>query len=85
MAITLRLSPEMECELRAAAAEDRRSMNQTVARAVETYLAQREITEIKADPETLLALAEARESVRRGEIVHGPEPVYDLVRSRDDS
>lgn len=85
MAMTLRLPPELECELRTAAAEDHRSMNQTVADAVDTYLAQRETTEIKADPDALRALAEAREAVRMGETVYGSEAVYDLVRSRDAS
>jgi predicted transcriptional regulator len=85
MAMTLRLPPDLESELRAAAAEDHRSMHQAAVHAVEMYLAQRETAEIKADPDALRALAEARQAVRQGEIVYGPEAVYDLVRSRDAS
>jgi len=37
--MTLRLDPQLEAELRAAAEEDHRSVHQTVILAVETYLA----------------------------------------------
>lgn len=80
MAMTLRLSSELEAELRAAAVEDHRSVHQTVIRAVEWYLAERETAEIKADPEALRALAAARESVRDGEVVYGAEAVHDLLQ-----
>ena len=39
MAMTLRLDPQLETELRLAAEEDRRSVHQTVVLAVETFLA----------------------------------------------
>lgn len=80
MAMTLRLPPHLDAELRVAAEEDHRSAHQTVVRAVETYLAQRETAEIKADPDTLRALAEARESVRRGDVVYGTESVRTLLK-----
>src|SRR5674476_1313120 len=60
MAMTLRLDPELDAELRVAAQEDRRSVHQTVVLAIETFLALRETAEVLADPEALRALAEAR-------------------------
>jgi hypothetical protein len=81
MAMTLRLPAQLEAELRAAAEEDRRSVQQTILRAIELFLALRETAEIKADPETLRALAEARESVREGDLVIGTEAVRALVRN----
>ncbi|WP_222432034.1 Arc family DNA-binding protein [Leekyejoonella antrihumi] len=85
MAMTLRLPAEMDEALRAAAAEDHRSVQQEVAHAIEDYLARRETEEIKSDPETLRALAEARESVRAGDVVYGVEAARALVRDRDAS
>jgi len=82
MAMTLRLPPELESELRAAAEEDRRSVQQTVALAVEAYLAMRESAEIKADPEALRALAEAREAIGSGDVVYGVDAVRELVSRR---
>lgn len=82
MAMTLRLSPELEAELRATAEEDHRSVHQTVVHAIETYLALRETSEVKADPDTLRALAEAREAIRDGDIVYGTEPARALVAGR---
>lgn len=79
MAMTLRLPDDLDAALRAAAAEDHRSVQQEVAHAVETYLALRETEEIKSDPETLRALAEARESVRSGDVVYGSEAARALV------
>ncbi|MGI8590698.1 MAG: hypothetical protein ACR2M5_06880 [Nakamurella sp.] len=61
MAMTLRFSPDLDEALRAAAAEDHRSVQQEVTHAVEAYLAPSETEEIKSDPETLRGLAEARE------------------------
>lgn len=78
MAMTLRLPPGLDAELRAAAEEDRRSVHQAVVHAIETYLALRETAEIKADPEALRALAEARE----GDVVYGTEAVRRLVAGR---
>jgi predicted transcriptional regulator len=80
MAMTLRLPPELEDELRSAAEEERRSVQQTVILAVETYLALRETAEVRADPGALRALAEAREAVRDGDVVYGVEAVRDLLR-----
>jgi len=80
--MTLRLPAELDAELRAAAEEDHRSMHQSVVHAIETYLALRETAEIKADPDTLRALAEAREAVRVGDVVYGTEAVRALVKGR---
>jgi predicted transcriptional regulator len=82
MAMTLRLAEDLEAELKAAAEEDRRSMHQAVVLAVELYLAARETAEIKADPETLRALAEARESVREGDVVYGVDAARALLGTR---
>jgi predicted transcriptional regulator len=82
MAMTLRLPPELDAELRAAAEEDHRSVHQAVVHAVEIYLALRETAEVKADPEALRGLAEAREAVRAGDIVYGAEAVRGLVKGR---
>jgi predicted transcriptional regulator len=82
MAMTLRLPPELDAGLRAAADEDRRSVHQEVLHAIETYLALRETTEIKADPDALRALVEAREAVRAGDVVYGTEAARALVRGR---
>jgi hypothetical protein len=59
--------------------EDHRSVHQTVVRAIEIYLALRETAEVKADPATLRALAEAREGVRQGDVVYGTEAVRALI------
>ena len=80
MAMTLRLPADLDAALRVAAAEDHRSVQQEIAHAVETYLALRETEEIKSDPETLRALAEARESVRSGDVVYGSEAARALVK-----
>jgi hypothetical protein len=80
--MTLRLPPAIDEALRAAAAEDHRSVQQEVAHAVEAYLAQRETEEIKSDPETLHALAEARQSIRSGDVVFGSEAARGLIRDR---
>lgn len=80
--MTLRLSAELEAELRATAEEDHRSVHQTVVRAIESYLAMRETSEVKADPDTLRALAEAREKVREGDVVYGAEAVRALLAGR---
>lgn len=85
MAMTLRLPPELETELRLAAEEDRRSVQQTVLLAVERFLAARETAEILADPDTLRALADAREAVRAGDAVHGVDELRRLTRHRDAS
>ena len=80
MAMTVRLPAELDAALRTAATEDHRSVQQEVAHAVETFLALRETVEIKSDPETLRALAEARESVRTGDVVYGSDAVRALVK-----
>ncbi len=82
MAMTIRLPPELDAELRAAAEEDHRSLHQAVVHAVEIYLALRETAEVKADPDALRSLAEAREAVRAGDIVYGAEAVRGLVKGR---
>lgn len=82
MTMTLRLPPQFEAELRAVASEDHRSVHATVLLAVEDYLARRETAAVKADPEALRALAEAREAVRDGDVAYGVEPVRELLRGR---
>ena len=82
MAMTLRLDPQLEAELRLAAAEDRRSVQQTVVLAVETFLALRETAEVRADPEALRALAEARRAVQDGDVVYGTDAIRALLRDR---
>ncbi len=66
--MTLRLPEHLAAELREVAKEDHRSVHQTVVLAVEAWLAARETAEIKSDPDTLRALATAREEVARGEV-----------------
>ena len=80
--MTLRLPPALDAELRLAAEEDHRSLHQAVVHAVETYLALRETAEIKADPEALRALAEARDAVRAGDVVYGADAVRTLLAGR---
>lgn len=82
MAMTLRLPEDLDAELRDAAEEDHRSVHQTVVHAIETYLTLRETAEIKADPDTLRHLAEAREAVRAGDVVYGTEGVHALLEGR---
>jgi len=82
MAMTLRLDPQLEAELRLAAEEDRRSVQQTVVLAVEAFLALRETAEVRADPEALRALAEARQAVQEGDVVYGTDAVRALLRDR---
>ncbi|MGQ0625362.1 MAG: hypothetical protein ACT4PP_12035 [Sporichthyaceae bacterium] len=79
MAMTLRLPADLDAELRIAAAEDHRSLHQAVVHAVEFYLAQRETAEIKADPDTLRALAQARDAVRAGDVVFGADGARALL------
>ena len=43
--------------------------------AVETYLALRETAEVRADPEALRALAEARQAVQEGDVIYGADAV----------
>ncbi len=78
----MRLPVEVDEALRAAAAEEHRSVQQEVTHAIEDYLARRETGEVKSDPEALRALAEARESVRAGDVVYGVEAARALVRDR---
>lgn len=80
--MTLRLPPEIDAELRAAAEDERRSVHQTVVLAIETYLALRETAEVKADSDALRALAEAREAVREGDVVYGTDAARTLLRGR---
>ena len=75
--MTLRLDPQLEAELRLAAEEDRRSVQQTVVLAVETFLALRETAEVRADPEALRALAEARQAVQQG--TNGVDAVHHVT------
>lgn len=85
MAMTLRLPEALAAELREVAAEDHRSFHQAVVYAVESYLIQRETSEVKADADALRALAEARDAVRTGDVEYGPEAVYALIKRRNAS
>lgn len=80
--MTLRLPSELDAELRIAAEEDHRSVHQTIVLALELFLAARETAEVRSDPDTLRALAEAREAVRDGDVVYGEEAVRALIRGR---
>ena len=82
MAMTLRLPPELDAELRFVAEEDHRSLHQAVLHAIEVYLSLRETIEVKADPETLRSLAEAREATAAGDVVYGVEAARALIRGR---
>ncbi len=82
MAMTLRLPPQLDAELRAVAEEDHRSIHQAVVHAVETYLALRETAEVRADPEALRALAGAREAVGAGDVAYGAEAARALLKGR---
>jgi len=82
MAMTIRLDPQLDAELRLASEEDHRSVHQTIVLAIETYLAVRETAEVKADPEALRALAEARQAVQEGDVVYGADAVRDLLNRR---
>lgn len=80
--MTVRLPADLDEAIRVAAEEDRRSVHQTVVLAVETYLSLRETAEIKAEPDALRALASARESVQKGDVVYGADAVRSLVTRR---
>ena len=82
MAMTIRLPDDLDADLRAAAEEDRRSVHQTIVLAIETFLALRETTEVKADAGALRALAEAREAVAAGDVVYGTDAVRALIQQR---
>ncbi len=82
MAMTLRLPPEIEAQLKQVAEIERRSLQQTVLIAIEEYLSMRETAEILADPEALRCLAEARESEQAGDVVYGIEAARTLSAER---
>lgn len=82
MAMTLRLPPEVEEQLKQVAEIEHRSLQQTVLVAIEEYLAVRETAEILADPAALRGLAEARESEQAGDVVYGVEAVRALLAER---
>lgn len=82
MAMTLRLPPEIEAQLKQVAETEHRSVQQTVLVAVEEYLSARETAEVLADPAALRALAEARESEQAGDITYGIESARALLAER---
>jgi PHD/YefM family antitoxin component YafN of YafNO toxin-antitoxin module len=82
MAMTLRLPPEIEEQLKQVAETEHRSLQQTVLVAVEEYLSMRETAEILADPAALRGLAEAREAEQAGEVVYGTEAARALLTER---
>src|ERR1700759_5465511 len=79
MAMTLRLPPEVEDQLKQVAEIEHRSVQQTVLVAIEEYLSLRETAEILADPAALRGLAEARESELAGDVVYGVEAARALL------
>ena len=82
MAMTLRLPPEIEADLKQVADTEHRSVQQTVLVAIEEYLSARETAEILADPVALRNLAEARESELVGNVVYGTEAARALLAER---
>ncbi len=82
MAMTLRLPPEIEADLKQIAETEHRSVQQTVLVAIEEYLSTRETAEILADPVALRNLAEARESELAGDVVYGTEAARALLAER---
>jgi predicted transcriptional regulator len=82
MAMTLRLPPEIEDQLKQVAEIEHRSVQQTVLVAIEEYLSLRETAEILADPVALRSLAEARESEQAGDVVYGVEAARALLAER---
>ena len=82
MAMTLRLPPEIEDQLKQVAEIEHRSVQQTVLVAVEEYLSKRETAEILADPAALRGLAEARDSEQVGNVVYGAEAARALLAER---
>jgi predicted transcriptional regulator len=82
MAMTLRLPPEVEDQLKQVAETEHRSVQQTVLVAIEEYLSMRETVEILADPAALRGLAEARESEQAGDVVYGAEAARALLAER---
>ena len=82
MAMTLRLPPEIEADLKQVAETEHRSVQQTVLVAIEEYLSTLETAEILADPVALRNLAEARESELAGDVVYGTEAARALLAER---
>ena len=82
MAMTLRLPPEIEEQLKQVAEVEHRSVQQTVLVAIEEYLSVRETAEILADPAALRGLAEARESEAAGDVRHGVDAARALLAER---
>jgi predicted transcriptional regulator len=82
MAMTLRLPPEVEAQLKQVADNEHRSVQQTVLVAIEEYLSARETAEILADPEALRSLAEAREAEQAGDVIYGVEAARALLADR---
>ncbi len=82
MAMTLRLPPEVEAQLKQLAENEHRSVQQTVLVAIEEYLSARETAEILADPAALRGLAEARESEQAGDITYGGDAARALLAER---
>ena len=82
MAMTHRLPPQIEADLKQDAQTEHRSVQQTVLVAIEEYLSTRETAEILADPVALRNLAEARESELAGDVVYGTEAARALLAER---
>jgi predicted transcriptional regulator len=82
MAMTLRLPPEIEDQLKHVAEAEHRSVQQTVLVAIEEYLSMRETAEILADPAALRSLADAREAERAGDVVYGTDAARALLAER---
>lgn len=82
MAMTLRLPPEVEDQIKQVAEIEHRSVQQTILVAIEEYLSMRETAEILADAAALRGLADARESEQAGDVVYGAEAARALLSER---
>jgi predicted transcriptional regulator len=82
MALTLRLPPGIEEQLKQVAETEHRSIEQTVLVAIEEYLSIRGTAEVLAGPAALRGLAEAREAEQAGDVVHGTKAACALPAER---
>jgi predicted transcriptional regulator len=82
MAMTLRLPPDVEDQLKQVADIEHRSVQQTILVAIEEYLSMRETAEILADAAALRGLADAREAEQAGDVVYGAEAARALLADR---
>ena len=82
MAMTLRLSAEIEDQLRQVAETEHRSVQQTVLVAIEEYLHCARPRKSWLTRQRFAGLAEARESEQAGDVVYGTEAARALLAER---